>query len=94
MIGALFLFKQIYVTYKKWHCTLFGFTSYLTVGAFQMAVFGFEDSFHIAEPLLEGTPLTAWVVAPIYAAGYAIVLLVFELVRKQCNCKNDHFSSR
>lgn len=94
MIGALFLFKQIYVTYKKWHCTLFGFTSYLTVGAFQMAVFGFEDSFHIAEPLLEGTPLTAWVVAPIYAAGYAIVLLVFELVRKHCNCKNDHFSSR
>ena len=52
MIGALFLFDQIYVTYKKWYCTLFGFTSYLTVGAFQMAVFGFEDSFHIAEPLL------------------------------------------
>lgn len=56
-----------------------------------MSVFGFEDSFHITEPLLEGTPLTAWVVAPIYAAGYAIVLLVFELVRKHCNCKNDHF---
>ena len=83
MIGALFLFKQIYVTYKKWYCTLFGFTAYLTVGAFQMAVFGFEDAFHIAKPLLEGTPLTAWVAAPIYAAGYAIVLLIIELVRKQ-----------
>lgn len=83
IVGALFLFKQIYVTYKKWYCTLFGFTAYLTVGAFQMAVFGFEDAFHIAKPLLEGTPLTAWVAAPIYAAGYAIVLLIIELVRKQ-----------
>ena len=26
-----------------------------------MSVFGFEDSFHITEPLLEETPLTAWV---------------------------------
>lgn len=24
MIGALFLFKQIYVTYKRWYCALFG----------------------------------------------------------------------
>lgn len=83
MICALFLFGQIRVTYKRWYCTLFGFTSYLTVGAFQMAVFGFSDSFHIVEPLLPGTPLTAWTVAPIYAFGYAAVLLVFELVRKR-----------
>lgn len=82
MITALFLFGQIRVTYKKWYCTLFGFTSYLTVGAFQMAVFGFSDSFHIVEPMLEGTPLTAWVIAPIYAAGYALILFVFELIRK------------
>lgn len=79
---ALFLFGQIHVTYKKWYCTLFGFTSYLTVGAFQMEIFGFADAFHIAEPILDGTPLTAWVMAPLYAVGYAIVLLVFELVRK------------
>lgn len=82
MIAALFLFDQIYVTYKKWYCTLFGFTSYLTVGAFQMSVFGFSDSFHIVEPMLDGTPLTAWFIAPIYVVGYAIVLFSFELVRK------------
>lgn len=86
MIIALFLFDQIHVTYKKWYCTFFGFTAYLTVGAFQMSVFGFSDSFHIVEPMLDGTPLTAWVIAPIYAICYALVLLAFELVRKyRCN---------
>ena len=82
MVVALFLFGQIHVTYKKWYCTFFGFTSYLTLGAFQMSVFGFSDSFHIVEPMLDGTPLTAWVIAPIYAVCYAAVLLAFELVRK------------
>ncbi|MBQ2718535.1 MAG: hypothetical protein IJF73_00530 [Clostridia bacterium] len=80
---ALFLFRQIHVTYRKWYCTLFGFTAYLTVGAFQMAVLGLSDAFHIVEPMLDGTPLTAWVIAPIYAAGYALVLWAFELVRKR-----------
>ena len=87
MILALFLFGQIHVTYKKWYCTFFGFTSYFTLGAFQMAVFGFSDAFHIVEPLLDGTRLTAWVAAPIYAACYAIVLLAFELVRKHGKSK-------
>ena len=82
MVCALLLFKQIRITYKKWYCTLFGFTSYLTLGAFQMSVFGFSDSFHIAEPILSDTPLTAWVMAPLYALGYGIVLLIIELLRK------------
>ena len=82
MVVALLLFNQINITYKKWYCSLFGFTAYFTVGAFQMSVFGFRDSFHIVEPMLDGTPLTAWVVAPIYIAGYAIVLTIIELVRK------------
>ena len=82
MVCALLLFKQINITYKRWYCTLFGFTSYLTLGAFQMSVFGFSDSFHIAEPILSGTSLTAWVMAPIYAVCYGLVLLIIELVRK------------
>lgn len=81
-VCALFLFDQIHVTYKKWYCTFFGFTAYLTVGAFEMHVFGFSDAFHIAEPMLDGTPLTAWFIAPIYAAAYGAILLAFELVRK------------
>lgn len=81
MIVALFLFDQIYVTYKKWYCTLFGFTAYLTVGAFQIAVLGLPDAFHIIEPMLDGTSLTAWGIAPIYFTVYALVLLIIELVR-------------
>lgn len=83
MVVALFLFNQIFVTYKKWYCTVFGFTAYFTVGAFQMAVFKFNDSFHIVEPMLSGTPLTAWVIAPMYVVGYSLVVLVFELIRKK-----------
>ena len=82
MVAALLLFGQIHITYKKWYCTFFGFTAYLSVGAFQMSVLGFADAFHIAEPILSDTPLTAWVMAPLYAAGYGLVLLVIELVRK------------
>ena len=83
VVAALLMFDQIQITYKKWHYTFFGFTAYLTVGAFQMSVFGFADSFHIAEPILSGTPLTAWVMAPLYAVGYGLVLLVIELVRRK-----------
>jgi hypothetical protein len=87
VVVMLLLFEQIHVTYKKWYCTLFGFTAYLTVGAFQMSVFNFSDSFHIAEPILSGTPLTAWVMAPIYAIGYGSVLLLIELLRKRNHIK-------
>jgi hypothetical protein len=82
VVAALFLFDQIYITYKKWYCTLFGFTAYLTVGAFQMSVFGFSDSLHIVEPILSDTKLTAWVMAPLYAVGYGAVLLAVELFRR------------
>jgi hypothetical protein len=87
MVCALLMFDQIYITYKKWYCTLFGFTSYLTLGAFQMSVFGLSDSFHIAEPILPDTPLTAWVMAPIYAVGYGLILLIIGLVRRYKSSK-------
>lgn len=82
VVVALLMFKQINITYKKWYCTFFGFTSYLTLGAFLMHTFDLSDAFHIAEPLLPNTPLTAWVMAPMYVTAYAIILLVIELVRK------------
>ena len=80
---ALLLFKQINITYKKWYCTLFGFTAYLTLGAFLIAVGGMDDAFHIFTPLLDGTPLTAWVMAPIYAVCYALILFFIEFFRKR-----------
>lgn len=88
VVVAIFLFKQLDVTYKKWYCTFFGFTAYLTVGAFLMQTFDMSDAFHIAEPLLEGTPLTAWVMAPMYAVAYAIILLFFELANRKKRAKN------
>ena len=85
---ALLLFKQINITYKKWYCTLFGFTAYLTLGAFLIAVGGMDDAFHIFTPLLDGTPLTAWVMAPIYAVCYALILFLIEFFRK-CKTKKS-----
>ena len=82
LVVALLLFKQIDVTYKKWHYTLFGFTCYITLGAFMMQVFPISDAFHIAEPLIPGTALTSWVRAPMYAAGYALVLWGVEFYKK------------
>lgn len=83
MVIALLMFNQIEITYKKWHCTLFGFTSYLTVGAFLMHTFNMSDAFHIAEPLIPNTPLTCWVMAPMYAIGYAIILFAIEFLRNR-----------
>ncbi len=79
------LFKQINITYKKWHYVLLGFTCYLTLGAFLMAVFNVSDAYHIVEPLLPNTPLTAWVMAPMYAVGHGLVFLGIELGRKFSN---------
>ena len=83
VVVAVLMFDQIQITWKKWYCSLFGFTCYLTVGAFLMSVFKVPDAFHIIEPMLSGPPLTVWVVAPIYAVGYGAVLTAIELVRKK-----------
>lgn len=82
-VVALLLFKQIDITYKKWYYTLFGFTSYLTLGAFLMATFDYSDAFHIAEPLISNTPLTAWVMAPMYAVAYAVILFAIHYFKKR-----------
>ena len=87
LVVALFMFKQIDITYTKWYCTFFGFTAYLTVGSFLMHTFDMSDAFHIAEPLIPGTPLTAWVMAPMYTVAYALILLVFEQVKKNKKAK-------
>ena len=75
---AVLMFKEMRITIKKWYCVVFGFTCYLTLGAFMMATFNMSDAYHIAEPLLSGTPLTAWVMAPIYAVCYTLITLAVE----------------
>ncbi len=83
LVIALLMFKQIDITYKKWYCTFFGFTAYLTLGVFMMQTFNLTDAYHIAEPIIPDTPLTAWVMAPIYAVGYAIILCGVEIGKRR-----------
>lgn len=83
VIVGILMFKQINITYKKWYCTFFGFTTYLTLGAFMMQAFDMSDAYHITEPLLDGTFLTAWGMAPLYALGYGIVLFVIEIAKNK-----------
>ena len=85
----LFTFGYIDITYKKWHYVMFGLTSYMTVGAFLMAVFPIDDAFHIVEPLLEGTPLTAWVMGPIYVFAHGLIFIIVELVKRQKKNKSE-----
>ena len=95
LVVLLLMFKQIDITYKKWYCTLFGFTCYLTVGAFLVNVFGYNDAFHMKDPLLSGTPLTAWFLAPIYAVLYGIVLYAFYIIdKKKSNIQNKNTNNK
>jgi len=80
---TLLMFNYIDIPDKKWYGTLFGFTAYVTVGAFLMHTFNMSDALHIAEPLIPGTPLTIWVMTPMYAAGYGLVLLIAEIVKRK-----------
>ena len=87
MVVILLMFNQITITYKKWYCVLFGFTGYLTFGAFLISVLKYNDAFHIMTPILEGTPLTVWLMAPIYIVLYGGIVLIVELVRRKRNQK-------
>lgn len=80
---AVLMFRYMEISYKKWHCTVFGFMGYVTVGAFLMNIFDLSDAMHLAEPLLDDTPLTLWVMAPMYAVAYGIILYVAELVKRK-----------
>lgn len=83
VVVMLFVSKHLNLTYKKWYCTLFGFTSYLAFGCFLMNVVGFHDAYYIKSPAISNTPFTVWVIAPIYIAVYSIILLCVELVRRK-----------
>lgn len=48
-----------------------------------MEVFNMSDAFHIAEPLIDNTILTTWVMVPMYAVGYCIILFIVEVLKKK-----------
>jgi hypothetical protein len=89
VVVLMLMFGYLRLTYKKWYCTLFGFTSYLSLGAFLMCVLDYGNPFFMTGPALDGTVFTVWVIAPIYIAVYALILLAVELVRKY-KAKKSH----
>ena len=87
VVILMLMFGYLELTYKKWYCTLFGFTTYLAYGAFLMCVLDFDNPFYMTAPALDGTVFTVWVITPIYAVVYTLIILVTELLRKKKSSK-------
>ena len=85
---GLYLCILLYMTgyftanYKKWPNMIIGFMAYITIGAFEMSVFGYNSVFYINDPILSGTPLNIWVIAPIFAVGYVLFFVIYEYIKK------------
>ena len=83
LVILLLMFKYITITYKKAYVVLIGFSAYLLLGLFMKYVFNYGNPFYMYEPVIANTPLTVWVIAPIYIVGYSIIILTIELIRKK-----------
>lgn len=90
VVVLVFMNGYLTLTYKKWYCTLFGFTSYLAYGAFLMCVLSYSNPFYMTEPAVEGTVFTVWVIAPIYIAVYALIILAVEFFRHRRGKKDRY----
>ena len=76
--------------YKKSWNVVIGFLAYITIGTFQIAVFKLSDAFYINHPILSGTPLTVWVMIPMFIGVYTIFMVIFELIRRRKHKKADN----
>ena len=83
VVILMLMFKYVNITYKKWYYTLWGFTTYLSYGAFCLCVLDMGNPFYMTGPAVDNTPFTVWVMIPIYAVVYSIILLILEIVRKK-----------
>lgn len=81
LVTLLLTFKYVIPTYKKWYCTLFGFTAYITIGAFEIFALGASDAFYMQKPILSGTPLNVWVLIPLYILLYGATIAIIEWIR-------------
>lgn len=75
--------------YKKSWNLVVGFLAYITLGAFLISVLDIRDSFYIYDPILSGTPLTVWVLMPIFVAVYVLFMVIYELVKKKIKIKKQ-----
>ena len=88
LVQIVYWFKP---NYRKWPNLVIGFMAYITIGTFLITVLDVNTAFYINEPILSGTPLTVWVLMPIFAVGYAIYMLFVELIRKRKKEEKDSF---
>lgn len=82
LVILILMFKYIHITYKKSYIVLIGFSGYLLLGFFMKCVFNYSNPFYMYAPVIPNTPLTVWVIAPIYIVGYICIILAIELTRK------------
>ena len=83
IVILLLMFRYMTVTYKKWYCMMIGFGFYLALGTFLIHACHYENPFYMRAPAIPGTPLTVWVIAPIYFTVYALILWGAEYLRKR-----------
>ena len=83
IVILILILKYVNISYKKWYYTLWGFTSYLSYGAFLMCVLDIGNPFYMVEPAIDNTPFTVWVLIPIYVVVYSLILLGVEIIRKR-----------
>lgn len=75
--------------YKKSGNLVVGFLAYITVGAFLISVLGRNDAFYIFKPILSGTPLTVWVLTPIFIGIYVAFMITYELIKRKLKKKEN-----
>ncbi len=75
--------------YKKWKNIVVGFLAYITLGAFLIFGLGLNTAFYINEPIIDGTPLTVWVLIPIFAVGFTLYMLVDQAIRFKIHKKKE-----
>ncbi len=91
IVILMLLLGYVRISIKKFHCSIIGLVSYLAFGGFLLCVLGahFGNPFYMTAPALGGTPLTVWVIAPIYLVVQFLILFTVELVRKKKNKVQD-----
>lgn len=73
--------------WHKWPNLVVGFLAYITLGAFLISVLGYDNAFYINSPILSGTPLTVWVLAPIFAILYVVFMVCYYLISNKLSQK-------
>lgn len=77
----MILTKYFVPNIKKWYYLLFGFCTYITHGVFVLTFEISEYAMYINEPILPGTPLYWYLLAPLGGIIYFIFMGIWYLVK-------------